>query len=171
VTGSKAVLSTITLMVTGLCVGLLVASCGIRPTGVISGNEAPKGVMASMILYFTQGTQLRATVRPLSTSNQDPVSLALGTLIQGPTAEEKSGGLGTDLPVLPIKVTRREDQIQVFLEGAKHDGGLTRLGVDQIACTAIVAANNAGYVRENLKVLVVDFSTAWQPESCPLRTP
>src|SRR3954453_8011184 len=97
-------------MLAGAVVGLLVVGCGIRPTKVIYGQEAPRGAVSSMVVYLIDHNALRAVARPLpATSTVDGPSgkiipfvpadaQALDALLQGPNATETAGGLTSDIP-------------------------------------------------------------------------
>ena len=97
-TSRNGLLSTLTLLLVGTLVGVVVAGCGIRPSGVIHGQDAPRGAVNSLIVYLIDHNSLRAVTRPLPATPTSPgfyVSggqQALDALLQGPTASEAAGG-------------------------------------------------------------------------------
>jgi hypothetical protein len=192
VTRRNGLLSTALLTLTGAVVGLLVVGCGIRPTAVIHGQEAPKGAVTSMVLYLLDHGTLRAVARPLPPTATVPANgmdgktyiaddtRALNALLQGPTATEASGGLTSDVPPdLVGFIPHNGDDpgnIIVYIK-AGNDVSLTQHAVDQIVCTVITAQVSEGVTTDthNLKVTVDTVSDRRNqprpPQKCPLDTP
>ncbi|MEU3602325.1 hypothetical protein ABZ714_26935 [Streptomyces sp. NPDC006798] len=76
---------------------VLLAGCGVRPTGVLDGGEAPGGLTKGMRLYFVSPTgRLEAVPRPELTAEE--LSFP-GTVIKmltiGPVGAERQAGLVT----------------------------------------------------------------------------
>ncbi|MFC0544112.1 hypothetical protein [Kutzneria chonburiensis] len=186
-TRRNGLLSTVSLILTGAIVGLVVVGCGIRPTAVIYGQSAPRGAVTSMILYLLDHGKLHAVARPLPA----PVTIdgpsgkimpfvpaesqALDALLKGPSATEVAGGLTSDIPSGAFgSVERGFDglTIPVFI---KTDRGvsLSQHAVDQIACTVITAQLTDGALETtNLKVMVYDSGDQQRtPQNCPVSTP
>lgn len=113
------------------------ASCGIRPTEVIAGLEAPTGPVenTSPSLFFVQsGGALAATSRPSgSLSGTDVVAL----LAQGPTEAERTRGLTTEVPVdaAPAFVDRVANGLDVTL--STDVSLLSDVAVQQVVCTLL----------------------------------
>ena len=188
-TGRNGLVSLVALVLTGTVVGLIVVGCGIRPTAVIHGQDAPKGAVSSMIVYLLDHGALRAVARPLPatpTASPDETNKtmpwvsagtqALNALLQGPTSSEAAGGLTSDVPANVFGTIVRGSSsdgsvIQVYI---KTDGTpLTQHAVDQITCTVITAqltdgnSNTSGF-----QVAVYDGSNQSRtPQGCPLTTP
>lgn len=187
-TRRHGLLSTLTLIATGAVVGLLVVACGIRPSGVILGQEAPHGAVTSLIVYLLDHNSLRAVSRPLpppvtakATDGSDgfyyppgPGQQALDQLVKGPTATEAAGGLTSDIPSSAFLSTPSQYDSHVFQVFVKSDQPqpLSQHAVDQIACTMITAVTNTGADHENdYKVQVFDGVKQWPRQGCPLTTP
>ncbi|MFI0419028.1 hypothetical protein [Spongiactinospora sp. 9N601] len=73
---------------------MLMAGCGISPTGVLDGGEPAVGFQPTTRLYFVSGARLVAVSRPLPSP---PLQEALDLLVAGPTAAERRRGLRTGL--------------------------------------------------------------------------
>lgn len=73
---------------------LLVAGCGISPTGVQDGGEPASGFQPSMRLYFVSGQRLKAVTRPMPWPS---LKETLNLLVDGPSEPERRLGLGTGL--------------------------------------------------------------------------
>ncbi len=69
---------------------LLVAGCGISPTGVQDGGEPASGFQPSMRLYFVSGQRLRAVTRPMAWPS---LKETLNLLVDGPSEQERRLGL------------------------------------------------------------------------------
>ncbi|MDF5755074.1 GerMN domain-containing protein [Spongiactinospora sp. TRM90649] len=142
----------------------LVAGCGVRPSGVISGDEPPKGPVAAITeatLYLVDNGRLSAVTR----SRDAPLFRAdvLALLAAGPTTMEKSTGLTTDVPpdAGPFSVRDRKPGHLVVTLSTPADE-LSRLAVDQIVCTAAAVPPE-----EPVRVTVVGAGQSVGPRSCP----
>ncbi|RZQ65791.1 hypothetical protein [Amycolatopsis suaedae] len=144
---------------------LVTAGCGIQPTGVLDGGEAPTGVAPGVTLYFVDG---RGELRPNLTESGElgDVAGALDLLLR--TSDPP--GLRSDLrrvSSLGPKVTVAGDTITVALPLAPGEVGPR--GVDQVTCTAAGVRRQAG-AREPVTV-VVSFTDGSDggPRTCPPR--
>ncbi|WP_157518083.1 hypothetical protein [Herbidospora mongoliensis] len=73
---------------------VLLAGCGISPTGVQDGGEPGSGFQPSMRLYFVSGQRLKAATRPMPWPS---LKETLNLLVDGPSRQEQQLGLGTEL--------------------------------------------------------------------------
>lgn len=111
---------------------LLLAGCGVQPSGVIDGGEAPTGVAPGATLYFVDADgELSPQVR--STERLGSISEALALLLSGPGADLRT-------EIAPITVTRvgvttAPGVIHLMVPLTIDD--VTPLGIDQIVCTAL----------------------------------
>jgi hypothetical protein len=180
-TRKNGLLSTAALLLVGAIVGAVVAGCGIRPSGVISGQGAPQGAVTSLILYLIDHNALRPVARPLPQSNTadgkyvSPQQQALDALMQGPTTTEAAGGLTSDIPPNTFAfISQASDNnvLQVFVKSDQR-APFTQHAVDQVACTLITSENNTGAYSETTRfqVQVFDGIQEWQPQGCPVTTP
>lgn len=115
---------------------LCLTACGIRPTAVIPGLEAPSGPVenTSPALYFVSSGKVIATNRPPgSLSGTDVIAL----LAQGPAEAEQARGLTTEVPfdAAPAMVDRVADGLDVTI--STDVSLLSTAAVQQIVCTLL----------------------------------
>jgi hypothetical protein len=124
-------------------VALLLAGCGIQPSGVTDAGQAPTGVASEMALYFVDAhNQLRPQFR--KTDRLETISDAISLLLTGPGPDSP---LQTEIASVPAgiprgTVTTAPGLIQLQVPFTVHD--VTPLGIDQIVCTALAAYVQAG---------------------------
>jgi hypothetical protein len=120
-----------------------VAGCGVRPSGVITGDAPPSGAVrspaAAITLYFVRDGRLAAVTRPGGAPRSPSDTLDL--LAAGPTAGEQAHGLTTDVPAgaAPFSVTAGPSG-RLVVTPAGPAGALSALATGQIACTAAATA-------------------------------
>lgn len=142
---------------------LLLTGCGIQPSEVAVGGDAPTGVAPGVTLYFVDvHEQLRPQPRP--TGHLGSISEALALLLTG------AGGSGLHTEIAPTSVTRvyvrpTTDVIELVVPLTVQD--VTPLGIDQIVCTALGVHVQGGGAR-SMKVRVR--FTEPTPESDKQRT-
>jgi hypothetical protein len=131
-------------------VALVAAGCGVRPSGVITGVEAPSGRTEGEVLpgspglspalYFVSGDRLVAVARHLL--DEDLV----GMLADGPDPDERARGLSTQVPkaAAPATVAGDEPDLEVGL--ATDVAELSPFAVDQIVCTLLAHRTTASTV-------------------------
>lgn len=186
-TKRNGLLSTIALAVAGAIVATMVVSCGIRPSVVIPGQQAPRGVQTGMIVYLIDHGNLRAVNRPLPPTDstlRDPfggypaypgAQAALDALVAGPTASEAAGGLTSEVPATNVFTDIPSDAkgnvYQVYF--VVKDGtsaSLTQHAVDQIVCTVSAAFISTGNIPTGSSVMVQvleNKTTTRQAQVCP----
>lgn len=191
-TRRNGLVSLVSLAVTGAVVGLLVVGCGIRPTAVIRGQDAPQGAITSLVVYLIDHGTLRAVARPLPptpTTNPDgtnkvipyvpPEQQALSELVRGPSATEAAAGMTSEVPNnVFATVGQNQGQspgnvVPVFVKTASGES-LSKHAVDQIACTVItsLAVNSYSDTKPRYQVAVFDSGGEPRPpQGCPLDTP
>ena len=111
---------------------LLVAGCGIQPTGVIDAGQAPTGVARGVTLYFVDAND-RLQPQRRRTDHLGTIPEALALLLTGP-----GGGLRTEIistEVTRVFVETTPDLIHLRVPLATYE--VTSLGIDQIVCTAL----------------------------------
>jgi hypothetical protein len=124
----------------GLVSLVAVAGCGVRPSGVITGDDPPSGAVApatTITLYLVKNGRLSAVTRPRG--RLFPAD-TLALLAAGPTAREQAHGHTTDVPpeAGPFSVTAKPaGHLVVTL--STPAGELSTLAVEQIVCTAAAA--------------------------------
>ncbi|HEX6340349.1 hypothetical protein [Umezawaea sp.] len=101
---------------------LLVAGCGVRPSGVIVGGPAPTAA-AVISVYFVSGGRVAPVPRPGSAS-------ALAQLAVGPTTAEREQGYATEVPAGAV-LDAAGSTVTVSVDVTS----LSANAVDQIVCT------------------------------------
>ena len=123
-----------------IAVVLLLAGCGVRPSGVGDGGEAPTGVAPGVTLYFVDGHE-RLRPQPRPTGHLGSISEALALLLTGP------GGSDLHTEIAPVSATRvsvtpTTEVIELMVPLTIQD--VTPLGIDQIVCTALAVHVQGG---------------------------
>lgn len=110
------------------CVG-----CGVRPSGAIPGLPAPSGPVNGVTLFLIGDDQLVPVLR--ATATQLTAVEAVTLLAGGPTSDETSGGLSSQVPpnIVPVDVT--DEGSGTTLNMAIDPTQLSTLAVDQLVCT------------------------------------
>lgn len=128
---------------------LLLAGCGVQPSGVTDGGRAPTGLAPGVTLYFVDARgELRPQLRP--TGRLGTISEAMALLLSGPG----DSGLHTEIAsstVTRVVVTTAPGVIRLLVPLTIHD--VTSLGIDQIVCTALGVQVQGGGAR-SMKVQV-----------------
>ena len=121
---------------TALALLLCLAACGIRPTAVIPGLEAPNGPVENTApsLYFVSAGKLVAVNRPQGSLSGTDV---IARLAQGPTTSELDRGLTTEVPfdAVPATVDRVAGGLDVTI--SSDVSLLSPAAVQQIVCTLL----------------------------------
>lgn len=120
-----------------IAVLVLTASCGVRPSGVITGENAPSGPPNgnsgyTARVYFV----LNGNVVPVMRSGAGDVAAdRVRVLEQGPSEDERAGGYTTELPPSfePIAIGVSDAAIGVNVRE------LSPNAVSQIVCTVLAA--------------------------------
>jgi hypothetical protein len=143
---------------------LLVAGCGIQPSGVTDVSRAPTGVAPGVTLYFVDArNQLRPDLRP--TERLGTISEAMALLLSGP------GGSGLRTQITPggptrVVVTTDPGLIRLRVPLGRYE--VTSLGIDQIVCTALgVWVQSGGSRSTRVKVIWTTADPDTQ-RTCPL---
>jgi hypothetical protein len=112
---------------------LLLAGCGVQPSGVTGGGEAPSGVAPGVTLYFVGARgELRPQLR--RTGHLGTISEALSLLLLGPGDSDLHTQI-TSNSSTQVVVTTAPGVIQLMVPLSIHE--VTPLGIDQIVCTAL----------------------------------
>lgn len=143
---------------------LTLAGCGIQPSGVVDGGEAPTGLATGPTLYFVDASQ-HLVAQPRLGGRLGTIADAVALLLSGPGGaddlhtEITAGDVSrTDVAIVP-------DVIEVRLPLTVDD--VTQLGIDQLVCTTLAVHIQSGGSRDVKVRLVFTLTT---PESDRLRT-
>ncbi|GAA4665130.1 hypothetical protein [Amycolatopsis dongchuanensis] len=153
-----------------LVVLLLLAGCGVRPSGVTDAGDAPTGLAPGVTLYFVDGTgALRPQLR--GSGHLGSVTEAVSLLLTGPG----SGGdrLHTEIQahgMTRVIVTTVPEALRIILPLDPQD--VTPRGADQIVCTALgVHVQSGGSRRTAVQLGFVHPAPGSEaPRHCPLIT-
>lgn len=145
---------------------LLLAGCGVQPSGVTGAGEAPTGVAPGVTLYFVDSSlrlqpQLRPTNHLGSVADAIPLLLS-GTGESGLHSEIQNGG------TTRVEVNTFPGLIQLRVPLSLRE--VSPLGIDQLVCTALGVFIQGG--GDKTTKVQVEFTDA-TPESnrqrtCPL---
>ncbi|MEU5865541.1 hypothetical protein ABZ815_30530 [Nonomuraea sp. NPDC047529] len=151
------------MLAAGLVTLAAVAGCGVRPSDVISAGEPPKGTVApttTIVLYLVKDGRLSAVTRPSARPVFRTERLAL--LAAGPTPEERTLGLTTEVPpeAGPFSVTVRAGG-RMVLTASVPGGALSTLAVRQVVCTA------AALPESPARIALAGARASADPRDCP----
>ena len=112
---------------------MTLASCGIRPTPVLTGGEGPTVSSRTLTVYFVRPDGNGLVRRDRDHTGGVDITTAINLLLAGPTDDEKKQGLTTDLPETTSKAFAARNL--VFLP-ADVNPLASKWGFVQIHCTA-----------------------------------
>ena len=122
---------------------LVCAGCGVRPSGVIPGDQAPTGPVYGVTLYFARHNELIPTLR--ATTNQFTPIETITALASGPDPREQTDGMTTQVPPGIVAVSLAPDPSgNTFLTLNVNPNTLSTVAIGQLTCTATTAIANAG---------------------------
>jgi hypothetical protein len=145
---------------------LLLAGCGVAPSGVTDAGDAPTGVAPGVTLYFVDADG-RLSPQLRETSRLGTITEALSILLLGPGDSDVRTEIASR-PTNPVAVTTRPGVIQLMVPLATYE--VTPLGIDQIVCTALGVHVQGGGSRNTKVRINFTLSTpeSEQPRTCPL---
>lgn len=143
---------------------LLLAGCGVQPSGVTDAGRAPTGVAPGVTLYFLDAHD---ELRPQSrrTGRLGTISEAMALLLQGAGAASDLHTEIASTTTTRVVETTAPGVIRLWVPLSIHE--VTPRGIDQIVCTALGVHVQRGGSR-SMKVQV-HFTLA-TPESRKKRT-
>lgn len=116
--------------------GVLVAGCGVQPTGIVSAGAGPvaSGYAADVTVYLVRGGRLHRVTRP---GRPGHPYLAIEQLSVPPTTQDRRRGLATEIRrPLSAQAGDGPGQLVVAEYGGPYLTRWTRLAKAQVACTA-----------------------------------
>jgi hypothetical protein len=180
----NGLLSVVALLLAGIVVGTMVAACGIRPSAVITGRDAPRGAVVSLTVYLLNHDKLRPTSRTLPPPTTYPPDMtakpfsinphddALHALAQGPTATDAAGGLTSDVPVGTRLDSTYDDNLgNVVYAETPDKQTLSQHAIDQIVCTLATSFAGDGGSGTPITVTVVVYGRVQPRQGCPYTIP
>ncbi|MFB9835808.1 hypothetical protein [Actinoallomurus acaciae] len=149
-----------------VAVALLLAGCGVRPSGVTDGGEAPTGVAPGVTLYFVDARGALSP-QPRRTGHLGGIPEAMALLLSGPGESD----LHTDISsssTTQVVVTVTSGFIRLMVPLSIHE--VTPLGIDQIVCTVLgVHIQGGGSRRTKVQVrFTLPTPESDERRTCPL---
>ncbi|MBD0710460.1 MULTISPECIES: GerMN domain-containing protein [unclassified Streptomyces] len=117
---------------TTAALGLLLAGCGVQPTGVIGAGEPATGLTRGVRLYFASGSGLQAV--PVLDRKITDLSTVVKLLDVGPSPAEQRAGLVDLVEIGGYAVTGRGTEVTLSLEEPYGASGRDQ-GTGQLVCT------------------------------------
>lgn len=148
---------------------LLLAGCGVRPSGVTDSGAAPTGIAPGSTLYFIDAHgELRPQQR--ASGRLGTVGEAVTLLLYGPGGSGMRTGITSD-GVTRVETTITDTTIELRMPVTSED--VTPLGVDQIVCTALaVHVQGGGSARTTVRLYFTQPAPgSEEPRTCPLINP
>jgi hypothetical protein len=151
-------------------IGVLIAGCGVRPSGVITGGPAPTGDAAlgrppgpaeGAALYFRAGSSLIRVRRP-ARQHLVPTQV-LAWLQAGPNRDERAANLTSEVPtgLDPVSVTTdASGRVDVLVSADVTM--LSTTALDQIVCTVRDALSSTE------PITLTSHASTRGPLTCPL---
>ncbi|MEV6717146.1 hypothetical protein AB0M48_34535 [Lentzea sp. NPDC051208] len=115
---------------------MTLTACGIRPTPVLTGAEAPTVSSHSLTIYLVTAGRDGLVRRTRDYTGTVDITTAMNLLLAGPNDEEKKLGLVTELPATSSKAVPVLDVIVMPEDVAPPS---TKWGVLQVHCTALAS--------------------------------
>jgi hypothetical protein len=156
------------LLAGGVLLALLLAGCGVRPSGVVTGRTAPDGPVWGVGLYLVWHGKLAPVVRP--TNQHLSPEQVLGLLAAGPDGYERAQGLASEVPadlVPTAPLAPKADQIGLTVTMSGAVTTLSATAADQIVCTATSAAAIPGLGRTPTPITISGPDGSRPPQTCP----
>ncbi|GGU33779.1 hypothetical protein [Lentzea flava] len=114
---------------------MTLAACGVRPTPVLTGAEAPTVSSHELTVYLLSAGRDELVRRTRTYSGSVDTATAINLLVAGPTEEEKKLGLTTEVPESSARVYAVSNVI-VLPEDMPP---LSKMAQLQVYCTAIAS--------------------------------
>ncbi|GAB6903353.1 hypothetical protein [Kineosporia succinea] len=152
-----------------MAVVLLLAACGLQPTGPDDAGQAPTGISPGPTVYFLDSRQeLQADV--FETGRLGTVSDAVTLLLQGP------GGSGLTTGIASTEVTRVEATVSdstIVLKVPVAASEVSPRGIEQIVCTALAnQVQSGGSPTTTVRIVFTIPSTGSdRPRTCSVLSP
>jgi hypothetical protein len=110
-------------------------ACGVRPTPVLSGAEAPTVSSHELTVYLLNASRDELVRRTRGYTGIVDTATAINLLVAGLTDEEKKLGLTTEVPA----TSSRSYEVSNVILLPDDLGPLSRMAQLQLYCTAIAS--------------------------------
>ena len=148
-----------------LAVATLVSGCGVGPSGVEDGGEAPTGLAEGPTLYFVDADgRLRPNARDTGRLGTVQGAVQLLMADADPTAE----GLHSEVPPTSIRTVVEDagDYVTIYLP--LRSAEISAVGVDQIICTAAAVVAASGRQASDVTISVRPTHGPVATRPCPV---
>lgn len=115
---------------------MTLAGCGVRPTPVLTGAEAPTVSSHELTIYLLTPERDDLVRRTRTYSGNVDTATAINLLVAGLTEEEKKLGLATEVPTTSSRVYAVSHSLIVLPDDM---GPLSKMAQIQLYCTAIAS--------------------------------
>ncbi|MEU0884482.1 hypothetical protein ABZ345_38325 [Lentzea sp. NPDC005914] len=115
---------------------MMLASCGVRPTPILTGAEAPTVSSHELTVYLVAASGKELVRRTRSYSGAVDTATAINLLMVGPTEEEKKLGLSSEVPASASRVYAVSPNLIVLPDDM---GPLSKFAQFQLYCTAVTS--------------------------------
>lgn len=112
--------------------GIVLAGCGVQPTGVVDAGEPASGLTRGARLYFASAGGLRAV--PVVDREVESLGMVVKLLLMGPPPGGRADGLTSFVELPGFSVTGKGARVTLRLEGAYAGSGRDQ-GTGQLVCT------------------------------------
>ncbi|HUQ58273.1 hypothetical protein [Lentzea sp.] len=114
---------------------MTLAACGVRPTPVLTGGEAPTVSSHELTVYLVSADGTDLVRRTRNYSGAVDTATAINLLVAGPTEEERKLGLVTEVPASSSRVHAISNVIVLPEDMLK----LSKMAQLQLYCTAVAS--------------------------------
>lgn len=114
---------------------MTLSACGVRPTPVLTGAEAPTVSAHELTVYLISAERDGLVRRTRSYSGTVETATAINLLVSGLTEEEKKLGLGTEVPTTSSRIYAVSNLVLL----PEDMPPLSKLAQFQLYCTAIAS--------------------------------
>ncbi|MFI6094034.1 hypothetical protein ACIA8G_00665 [Lentzea sp. NPDC051213] len=114
---------------------MTLAACGVRPTPVLTGADAPTVAVHEVTIYLLAAKGEGLVRRTRSYTGTVDTTTAVNLLVAGLTDEEKQLGLVTEVPATSSRVLAVSNVILL----PEDMGPLSKMAQFQVYCTAIAS--------------------------------
>ncbi|WP_298325928.1 hypothetical protein [Haloactinopolyspora sp.] len=148
-------------------IAVVAGGCGVEPSDVEDGGEAPTGLAEGTTLYFVDAEgQLQPSIR--ETGRLGSIGGAVQLLISGISRTEQAAGLHSDVPVVTTGPVVEDAGNYVTIRLPYASAETTRTGIDQVICTAAAVVASSGRPTDSVEISVRLTSGEDFDHACPV---
>lgn len=114
----------------------MLAGCGVRPTPVLSGAQAPTVSSHELTIYLLTASRNELVRRTRTYTGTVDTATAINLLVQGPDEEEKKLGLTTEVPATTSPIYSPMPNVILLPDDMVT---LSKMAQFQLYCTAVAS--------------------------------